>query len=202
MKKIFSVLLVALIFLSFSASIAFAGSIPEDLLYDDCSQVFFAKVVDYDLVEEHSEIKVIPVKSIKGDVTLESETVYYRINPTGIFALKKGYTYLFAYLDEHNPTYIFRVSDYDTKILKLIDVNDDNNMWKRFENYLNEGKYEKAEKKRKKASKSTEADLQSSAELPALHTKKQTYISISAFGIAIVCITLGVIIYKGKKRKK
>ena len=54
--------------------------------------------------------------------------------------------YLFTYFDENNPTDIFEVTSYDTSTLKLKNVEGD--MWKRFEQYLNEGRYLSAEHER------------------------------------------------------
>ena len=53
-----------------------------------------------------------------------------------------GEIYLFTYYDDVNTTDIFEVTTYDTKTLKLKHVEGD--MWKRFEKYLNEGRYGEA----------------------------------------------------------
>ena len=67
MKKIISILSLVAIMLSMSIT-AFAGSIPEDLLYEDFAQIFFAEVVFYHPDKENPDIELSPVKVVKGDV--------------------------------------------------------------------------------------------------------------------------------------
>ena len=144
MKKIISLLCLMAIMLSMSLT-ALAGSIPEDLLQDE-SQIFFAEIVYTHLDKEKPDIEFSPVKKIKGDVKLGTKQIAYNFNTVGDFDIIEGNVYLFTYFDENNPTDIFEVTSYDTSTLKLKNVEGD--MWERFEKYLNEGKYEKAEQNR------------------------------------------------------
>ena len=132
MKKVISILSLVAIMLSMSI-MAFAGSIPEDLLHSDDSQIFFAKVIGvYQPNGDKPYVEVVPVKVIKGDVSIGEEQiiVYYNPNTIGNFKVKEGDVYLFTYFDENNPTDIFEVTSYDTSTLKLKNVQGD--MWKRF----------------------------------------------------------------------
>ena len=138
MKKIISFICMTMILLSMSMT-AFAGSIPEDLLHSDDAQIFFAEVVCYHPDKENPDIELSPVKVIKGDVKTGVKLTYYNPNTVGNFKVKEGNVYLFTYFDENNPTDIFEVTSYDTSTLKLKNVEGD--MWKRFEKYLNEGRY-------------------------------------------------------------
>ena len=144
MKKVISILSLVAIVLSMSIT-ALAGSIPEDLLMDQ-SQIFFAEVVYYHPDKEKPDIEFSPVKKIKGDVKLGTKQIAYNFNTIGDFDIKEGNVYLFTYFDENNPTDIFEVTSYDTSTLKLKNVEGD--MWKRFEQYLNEGRYLAAEHER------------------------------------------------------
>ena len=144
MKKVISILSLVAIMLSMSIT-ALAGSIPEDLLMDQ-SQIFFAEVVYYHPNKEKPDIEFSPVKKIKGDVKLGTKQIAYNFNTVGDFDIKEGNVYLFTYFDENNPTDIFEVTSYDTSTLKLKNV--DGDMWKRFEQYLNEGRYLAAEHER------------------------------------------------------
>ena len=144
MKKVISILSLVAIMLSMSIT-ALAGSIPEDLLMDQ-SQIFFAEVVYYHPNKEKPDIEFSPVKKIKGDVKLGTKQIAYNFNTIGDFDIKEGNVYLFTYFDENNPTDIFEVTSYDTSTLKLKNVEGD--MWKRFEQYLNEGRYLAAEHER------------------------------------------------------
>ena len=145
MKKIIGILLIVTIVFSFS-HVALAGSIPEDLLHSDDAQIFFAEVVFYHPDKKNPDIEIVPLKIIKGDVKKGGKLTYYNPNAVGDFDVKPGNVYLFTYFDENNPTNIFEVTSYDTASLKL--KNTEGDMWKRFEKYLNEGKYEKAQKER------------------------------------------------------
>ena len=145
MKKLISFICITVLLLSMSMT-ALAGSIPEDLLQDE-SQIFFAEIVYTHLDKEKPDIEFSPVKKIKGDVKLGSKQIAYNFNTVGDFKLKEGNVYLFTYFDENNPTDIFDVTSYDTSTLKLKNVEGD--MWERFEEYLNEGKYEEAERERR-----------------------------------------------------
>lgn len=145
MKKIISLVGIVAIMLSMTLT-AFAGSIPEDLLHSDEAQIFFAEVLAYHPDKENPDIEVSPVKVIKGDVKTGTKQIYYKPNPYGNLDVKAGNVYLFTYYDENNTTDIFDVTSYDTSTLKLKNVSGD--MWERFEQYLNDGKYEKAEQER------------------------------------------------------
>ena len=145
MKKVISILLLVAIMLSMSIT-AFAGSIPEDLLHSDDAQIFFAEVVYYHPDKENPDIELSPVKVVKGDVKTGVKLTCYNPNTVGDFKVKEGNVYLFTYFDENNPTDIFEVTSYDTSTLKLKNVEGD--MWKRFEKYLNEGRYLDAEQER------------------------------------------------------
>ncbi len=145
MKKIIGIVLIVIIVFSFS-QIAIAGSIPEDLLHSDDAQIFFAYVSFYYPDKEKPYIQVVPTKVIKGDLHTGGMLTYGNPNVVGDFDIKPGNVYLFTYFDENNPTDIFEVTSYDTASLKL--KNTEGDMWKRFEKYLNEGKYEKAQKER------------------------------------------------------
>ena len=151
MKKLISFVYSIIIILLVSTT-AFAGSIPEDLLYNDNAQIFFAEVMDsYKSPDGVPYVEVKPLKVIKGDVKVgygdnEVFYVYYNPNTIGDFKVKNGNVYLFTYFDENNPTDIFDVTSYDTSTLKLKNVSGD--MWKRFEKYLNEGRYLDAEHER------------------------------------------------------
>ena len=147
MKKIISLLCLTAIMLSMSIT-ALAGSIPEDLLHSDDAQIFFAEVVAFQLDDgnENYGVEFVPIKKIKGDVKLEVKQTAFNFNTIGDFEVKRGNVYLFTYFDENNPTDIFEVTSYDTSTLKLKNVEGD--MWKRFEQYLNEGRYLDAEQAR------------------------------------------------------
>lgn len=139
MKKLISTLIVTMLLL-FSVNV-FAGDIPESLLSDQ-AELFFGEVVDYHPDKENPSIGVSPVKVIKGDIVEGSYRVYNSPWPMGNFTVVLGEIYLFTYYDDVNTTDIFEVTTYDTKTLKLKHVEGD--MWKRFEKYLNEGRYGEA----------------------------------------------------------
>lgn len=135
-----------ILMLVMTSTFVYAGSIPEDLLTEDQTQIFFAEVIYYQADEEASVIEFSPVKKIKGDVKLNSNQMAYNFNTVGNFEIEEENIYLFTYFDENNPTDIFKATSTDTETLKLENIQGD--MWKRFEQYLNEGRYEEAEQER------------------------------------------------------
>ena len=120
----------------------FAGDVPEGLLSNDDAQVFFGEVLDYN----DTTVTVCPRVKIKGDVLTGTQQHYDKPYPVGNFKVNPGNVYLFTYFDENNETNIFEVTSYDTATLKI--KNTDFDIWKRFESYLNDGEYEKAEQER------------------------------------------------------
>ena len=141
MKKVISIF--AMIIMLFSTSLtAFAGDVPEGLLSNDDAQVFFGEVLAYN----DTTVTVCPRVKIKGDVFTGTQQHYDKPYPVGNFKVKPGNVYLFTYFDENNETNIFEVTSYDTATLKI--KNTDFDIWKRFESYLNDGEYEKAEQDR------------------------------------------------------
>ena len=141
MKRILSisVLIIMLFTMNFTV---FDGDVPEGLLSNDEAQVFFGEVLHY---TEHT-VEVCPRIKIKGDVSTGTKQHYDKPYPVGNFKVKPGNIYLFTYFDENNETNIFEVTSYDTATLKI--KNTDFDIWKRFESYLNDGEYEKAEQER------------------------------------------------------
>ncbi len=116
----------------------FAGDIPEAYLADG-AQLFFGEIVAYHPDKANPSISVSPVKAIKGDVKEGTLQHYVCPNVVGTIDLKLDGIYLFAYLDDVNGLDIFDVTTYDTRTLKLKNV--EGRMWERFEEYINNGEY-------------------------------------------------------------
>ena len=186
MKKIISFIGIIAIILSMTLTV-FAGSIPEDLLHEDFAQIFFAKVIDtYKTKEESPCIEVIPVKAVKGDVSIgeEKAIVYNNPNTVGDFKVKEGNVYLFTYFDENNPTDIFEVTSYDTSTLKLKNVEGD--MWMRFQKHLNNGDYEEAEHERRDRLGLLDELMEESEKLPPIENNITEYIIMLVIGILLI----------------
>ena len=89
--------LILLIGLLFSISIsALAGDIPEALLYEDDSQLFFGELVSYNHERDISYVEVIPTKAVKGDIILNSPCSYQNVEPVDVSELNEGEVYLFG----------------------------------------------------------------------------------------------------------
>ena len=195
MKKIISFIGIITIILSMTLTV-FAGSIPEDLLHEDYAQIFFAKVIDtYKTKEGIPCIEVMPVKAVKGDVSIggEKAIVYNNPNTVGDFKVKEGNVYLFTYFDENNPTDIFEVTSYNTSTLKLKNVEGD--MWMRFQKHLNNGDYEEAEQERRERLGLLDELMEDAEKLPPIENNITEYIIILVLGILI--IPLGIMNIKG-----
>ena len=208
MKKIISLLCLVAIMLSMSST-ALAGSIPEDLLYEDYAQIFFAEVVYYHPDKENPDIELSPVKVVKGDVKTGVKLTYYNPNTVGDFKVKEGNVYLFTYFDENNPTDIFEVTSFDTSTLKLKNVEGD--MWMRFQKYLNNGDYEEAEQERRDRLGLLDELMEDVEKLPPLENNSPLYlimplinrINRNTFYIFIlptlIGLVLGICLWKIKK---
>lgn len=121
---------------------AFAGDIPESLLYEEGAQIFFGEVLSYHPNKENPDIEVWIAAKIKGNVNEGSKQVYTHPDPVGDFKVREGKVYLFTYYEGDNYIDFFEVTTYDTRTLKVRHV--EGPMWERFEQYLNEGKYGEA----------------------------------------------------------
>ena len=121
---------------------AFAGDIPESLLYEEGAQIFFGEVLSYHPDKKNPDIEVWIAAKIKGNVNEGSKQVYNNPNPVGDFKVREGKVYLFTYYEGDNYIDLFEVTTYNTKTLKVRHV--EGPMWERFEQYLNEGKYGEA----------------------------------------------------------
>lgn len=121
---------------------AFAGDIPESLLYEEGAQIFFGEVLSYHPDKKNPDIEVSPIAGIKGNVKEGSKQTYNNPNPIGGFKVRVGKVYLFTYYEGDNYIDFFEVTTYNTRTLKVRHV--EGPMWERFEQYLNEGKYGEA----------------------------------------------------------
>ena len=179
MKKLF-IAFFSIILILISTLTVFAGDIPESLLHSEDAEIFFGEVVAYHPDKENPTITVSPVAMIKGDKAKEGTLQhYYNPNTIGDFKVRLDNIYLFTYFDEVNPTDIFDVTTFDTRTLKLKNV--EGAMWERFEKYLNDGEYGEA---------SIEGRKNRSGLLPGIA------------GVTMVLIMVGgVYVYKKKRRK-
>lgn len=192
-KLILSSLITAIVILF--ATPAFAGSVPEDLLHSDTAEIFFAEVISYAPDGENPKIELSPVKKVKGDVKIGETEFYREPSPTGDFIIKTGNTYLFAYFDENNPTYVFETNSTDTKTLTF--KNSSADMWARFLKYLNNGDYEKAEEERLKAAdfeENAEANAETAATPEESNDKNHLFILWFLFGAAIGVCAIAIFI--------
>lgn len=145
MKRLFGFICITVMILSMSMT-ALAGDIPESLIWNDEAQIFFGEIIDYYPDKDEPSISVSPVKKIKGDVNIGSKKTYLKPNPMGGAEIVEGNVYLCVYYDEVNPFDIFEVTSYDTKTLKVKGIEGD--MWERFQEYINNGEYERTELER------------------------------------------------------
>lgn len=129
-----------ILFILFSAkTICYAGDIPESLLSNNNTQVYFGEVKSLD----GDTITVIQRKNIKGEFAKNSETTYTKFAFT--HSPEIGKQYLCGFYDDSNPLYIWEVTSLNTNTLKIKN-NDD--MSQRMQEYLNSGKFEEKEQER------------------------------------------------------
>lgn len=142
MKRLILIVAVLICMTMILPMTAFAGDIPESLLYDEGAQIFFGEVLSYHPDNENPDIEVWIAAKIKGNVNGGSKQVYNNPDPVGDFKVREGKVYLFTYYEGDNYIDFFEVTTYDTRTLKVRHV--EGPMWERFEQYLNEGQYGEA----------------------------------------------------------
>lgn len=138
MKKLLTCLF-SVIVLLFTSTVCYAGSVPEDLLISDSSYVYFGEIKKVD----GDNITVIQKENIKGDFEENREITYPEFAFAGSPEIDE--TYLLGYFDENNPLYVWEVTNLTTKTLKIKSTDD---MSKRMQEYLNDGKFEEKEVER------------------------------------------------------
>lgn len=142
MKRMIALLTVLMCMVMILPLTAFAGDIPEILLYEEGAQIFFGEVLSYHPNKENPDIEVWIAAKIKGNVNEGSKQVYTHPDPVGDFKVREGKVYLFTYYEGDNYIDFFEVTTYNTRTLKVRHV--EGPIWERFEQYLNEGKYGEA----------------------------------------------------------
>ena len=142
MKRLIALLAVLFCMTMILPLTAFAGDIPESLLYEEGAQIFFGEVLSYHPDKKNPDIEVSSVAGIKGNVKEGFKQTYNNPNPIGGFKVRVGKVYLFTYYEGDNYIDFFEVTTYNTRTLKVRHV--EGPMWDRFEQYLNEGKYGEA----------------------------------------------------------
>lgn len=150
MRKLFVLSILIIVFLTTSLT-AFAGDVPEGLLYEDNAKVFLGTVANYTTKDIPSSpytiidtVEVIPTEKIKGDVEIGVKETFSRCHSS--LELKPDTEYLFGYFDENN-FYIYEIESRNDGKFKLVG-SDDHDMIMRFEEYINDGLYAAAEKER------------------------------------------------------
>ncbi len=200
MKKFLYIIVGMLIFVLIS-TVCYAGSVPEDLVFEDSTQVYFGKVKNVD----GDSITVIQQKNIKGEFTQDSELTYksFAFNSSP----KIGATYLCGYYDKNNPLYMWDVTSLDTKTLKIKSTDD---MSRRMQEYLNNGKFEEKEKE-KLTKTDTKDDTESTSESTTAtiadntnQTHNDSSTGTNYLIILILCgaVLIGIVILVRTKRKK
>lgn len=142
MKRMIALLAVLTCMVMILPLTAYAGDIPESLLYEEGAQIFFGEVLSYHPDKKNPDIEVSPIAAIKGNVKEGTKQTYNNPNPIGSFKVREGKVYLFTYYEGDNYIDFFEVTTYNTRTLKVRHVKGP--MWDRFEQYLNEGKYGEA----------------------------------------------------------
>lgn len=140
MKKIL-LSLISLMFIVSLTMVCYAGDIPESLLDTDSSQVYFGEIKSID----GDRITVIQRQNIKGEFSEDSEHTYEKFLAQ---TPAVGETYLCAFLNEHNPLYIWEVSSFELSNLKIVGAEEGSEMIQRMEKYLNDGTFTKKEQER------------------------------------------------------
>ena len=140
------IVLIAAIVMALSAFTSYASDAAdlylENLMTDEKEHIFFGEVQSYNPDSETRDIEITPVKNIKGNVAEGQTMSFQRPRAMGDFEIVVGNTYLISYYETLDSVDMFDVTTYNTKTLKIKHV--DEELWKIFETYLNEGKFGEA----------------------------------------------------------
>ena len=200
MKKIL-VLIYSLVFCLMNLLTCYAGDIPEGLLGDENTLVFYGEVKE---ISENS-ITVVVSENIKG-VAMIGDAYSY---DEWIFTEHPvvGEIYLCGYYDENNPLSIWEI---ERKEDGKIDIIKSDNMANRMEEYINDGDFAKAQADLL-ASDEGEEDVAviGSADDPAsIYVSSNSGVSgIMILGVAAVAFVIAVmvaviVIIKANKKNK
>lgn len=154
MKKI--ICLIGIITMMFSMTIfVFAGDVPEALNYEDDAKLFVGVLKDFKLDNASSpkiqDVQVLPVHKLKGEVAL-NEIQSYQVCYFGKVTPKKDSEYLFGWLGE-NSVWAYAIESRDGNKIKL-KITDE--FAERIQNSLDNGLYERSERRRMEKPKEIE----------------------------------------------
>lgn len=202
MRKI-PIILFAIFLICMNVTICMAGDVPEGLLGDEDSLVYFGEVTEI----EDAQISVLVTENIKG--TAEVDRIYVYDEWAFTSKPQVGEVYLCGYSDENNPLYIWEISSTD---MESLDIINDDNMSKRMEDYINNGDFSKAQDELSGVEESdAEEDSSSvgiigSADGPSgIYINERDYSGViitGAIALGIIVIACVVILNIMKSRKK
>lgn len=143
MNKSLTVVIICLMCLVLTSVKTFAGDIPESLMLGEQQALFIGEIT----AEDSDTYTIKPLTIMMGDVPQEEVKVdkfdYYGTNATP----KTGDYLVVVLLDDNeiDSSWVFKATSDDYKTLRL--VSEKYNIVKRYQNYINEGKYFEAQKK-------------------------------------------------------
>lgn len=140
MKKIVGLIGIATVLFMLQLSVL-AGDIITPLLSEDSAQVYFGKIKN---VTDES-VTVIQNKNIKGEFERDREYTYERLDSITREPIKTGDIYLCTVYEPGNYLMIWKTTSTNTETLKVIS---DHTFAYDLQQALNNGLFEKAEKKR------------------------------------------------------
>lgn len=196
MKKIVSILMVLVVYLSMSM-VCFAGDIISPLALEDDGQVYFGEVKEW----SNNILTVVQIKNVKGDFQENREYTYEKLNINSYKDLVVGEIYLITSIG--GEAEVWKISSTDTKTLKILN---EHGFAYDMERALNNGYFEKYEQQRLEKINKTETNSTSvigGADAPTdIIIKDNMNIMISVcVGIFIIAFIIGFIYMKRKKNK-
>ncbi|MCY6959054.1 hypothetical protein [Clostridium brassicae] len=193
-KKIRKISIFVLMFLLFTSINVFAGDIPESIMSGKQKALFIGKITDISTDTYNIVPSTVMMGNIeKPEIKIKKFDKYY-----GTSTKPKTGDFVVAVLLEENKiddTWIFKSTSEDYKTLKL--VSEQYAMVARYQKYINEGEYFKAQKKINDNSKvsatPTNTSVQST-QSKGNNLKIQSYITNCKF-ITILVIFIACIIF-------
>ena len=175
-----------------------AGDIPETMLTQKDSSTFFGEIITIN----GDKITVEQKKNIKGKFEEGKQETYNRWhysasgNPE---KLEIGKTYLIGKINNNNKVYIWAFENEDLEKIKILSTD---NMYKRLNEYLNQGKFTEENLKLSENTKTNTEEQTDKDKMKNSQEKNKNYISQNKNTIKYIIITVIILIVFAVYKKK
>jgi hypothetical protein len=180
------------LFLLFTSTNAFAGDIPESIMFGKQKALFIGKITAINDDTYSITTSTIMMGNIQqSEIQIKKFNKYYGTNDKP----KVGNFILAVLIDDNNidDTWVFKTTSQDYKALKL--VSEPYGMVIRYEEYINEGKYIEAQKKIDENNKASILPANSSVEAKDITQSNQVQSHLTKSRFVLILLVTGIIVF-------